>query len=111
MLYLSGLLASFRPYTARITADIIGIIKSTGGIHMYNKRIKPAPRRNPHIINTFDQLALGQRIYHQPTLHEIYKARGYATEAKLLRNRYLLWHLALAGLFFFGLLVCAYSAG
>lgn len=77
---------------------------------MYNKRIKPAPRRNPQVVNALDQLALGQRIYYQPTLHEIYKAQGYAAEAKILRNRYLLWRLILVGLFIFGWVVSAYSA-
>lgn len=75
-----------------------------------DRRIRPANRHGSSTVNAYDRIALGQRIYHQPTLHRQFNRTGYATEAAHLRKTYLLTKLAIAVAFVFGIIVCMYAA-
>ena len=75
-----------------------------------DRRIRPANRHGSSTVNAYDRIALGQRIYHQSTLHQQFRRTGYAQEATSLRQTYLLFKLAVAAAFVFGAIVCMYAA-
>lgn len=75
-----------------------------------DRRIRPANRHGSSTINAYDCIALGQRIYHQPTLHRQFNRTGYSSEATHLRQAYLLTKLIVAAAFVFGTIVCMYAA-
>lgn len=75
-----------------------------------DRRIRPANRHGSSTVNAYDRIALGQRIYHQPTLHQQFRRTGYSSEATHLHKTYLLTKLAIAVTFVFGIIVCMYAA-